>query len=148
MGTATDLYKQDFFAWTQEQARLIKQKALEKLDLSHLQEELNIMGASEKRELASRLELLLMHLLKWEYQPDLKCNSWKYTIDEQRDQLKYHLEDNPSLSSPEYFDTIFKRAFKSATREAAKETGLSKSTFPEICKWSIKQILEDTFFPE
>jgi hypothetical protein len=147
MGIALELYEKDFFAWTQEQLNIIKKKAFDKLDIRHLQEELQIMGASEKRELASRLEVLLMHLLKWKYQPDLRCNSWKYTIEEQRDQLKYHLEDNPSLKTPQYFNSMFTRAFKSAVRDAARETGLAKSFFPDSCEWTVKQILNDKFFP-
>ena len=147
MRAATTLYEKDFYAWTREQANLIETKSLNKLDLIHLQQQLQIRGASEKRELASRLEVLLVHLLKWKYQPDLKCNSWKYTIEEQRDQLRYHLEDSPSLGSPEYLDIIFKRAFNSAIRDAAKETGLSKSFFPETCEWTFAQILDNEFYP-
>lgn len=103
MRTAT-LYEKDFYAWIKEQTNLIQTKNLEQLDLIYLQQELQMMGASEKRELASRLKVLLIHLLKWKHQPNFKCNSRKYTIEEQRDQLKYHLEDNPSLGSLEYLD--------------------------------------------
>jgi hypothetical protein len=148
MSTTLNLYEKDFFAWTQEQLELLKKKAFDKLDLSHLQEELQSMGAREKRELTNRLAILLMHLLKWKYQPNLKCNSWKYTIVEQRDQLKYHLKDNPSLGNIEYLDTIFKQAFKSAINNALKETGLSESAFPEACEWTIEDVLNDEFFPD
>ena len=84
MNTSANLYEKDFYAWTQEQAQLIKENALTKLDLIHLQEELISMGATEKRELARRLEQLLMHLLKWEYQPNyINKKSWARSIKEQ-----------------------------------------------------------------
>lgn len=91
------LYDKDFYAWTQEQAKLIKERTLSKLDLVHLYEELNIMGAKEKSELKNRLAQLLMHLLKWKYQPSRQSRSWQNTIKDQREELEDLLEDNPSL---------------------------------------------------
>ena len=87
----TALHEQDFYAWTQEQAALLKFGRLAELDVQHLIEELENMGASEKRELISRLEILLIHLLKWQYQPALQSRSWLLTIEEQRLQLEDHL---------------------------------------------------------
>lgn len=147
MQDSKNLYDIDFFAWTQEQARLIKKKALDKLDVAHLFEEVMSMGAREKNELTSRLTRLLMHLLKWKYQPSRQCRSWTLTINEQRSQLAYHLEDNPSLKNPQYLDKSLERAFKTAVYEAIKETGLDDKIFPKQCEWSIEQILDDTFLP-
>lgn len=139
------LYEKDFYAWTQEQIKLIKDKFFNKIDYQHLEEELQAMGASEKRELGSRLEVLLMHLLKWKYQPAYRSGSWSDLIEEQRDKIKDHLADNPSLKTKMH-DTMVK-SYKYAIRGASKETGMSKGTFPHVCEWSIKQVLDDEFFP-
>ena len=142
-----DLYDQDFFAWTQEQAKLIKDNSLAKLDLIHLQEELISMGAREKRELGSRLEQLLMHLLKWKYQPNLQCRSWTLTVKEQRKKLQMHLKDNPSLKNPATFNERFIEAYETAILKAAGETGLDEDVFPISCEWSSQQILDNNFYP-
>jgi hypothetical protein len=147
MGAALNLYDQDFYAWTQEQAKLIKDNLLGKLDLIHLQEELISMGASEKRELGHRLEKLLMHLLKWKYQPNLQCRSWRLTVKEQRKKLLMHLKDNPSLKNTETFTERFSAAYDTAVLKAAQETGLDEDIFPEECEWSITEILSDNFLP-
>ena len=80
MEAALSLYEKDFFAWTQEQARLIKAKAFDKLDISHLFEEVEDMGNRHADEVESRLSVLLMHLLKWKYQPNLQSKSWQLTV--------------------------------------------------------------------
>jgi hypothetical protein len=96
----TALHEQDFYAWTYQQAQFLRTGSLSRLDVDFLIEELESMGASEKRELLSRLEVLLTHLLKWQYQPALQIRSWVLTIEEQRDRIKDHLDDNPSLKNP------------------------------------------------
>lgn len=146
MSTLTNsLYERDFFAWTQQQAKLIKEKAFNKLDLLHLQEELHLMGASERRELSHRLEILLMHLLKWKYQPSRQCKSWERTIKIQRLDLIDHLDQNPSLKAQtqEYIAKVYEKALIMA----AEETGLEEKTFPGKCDWSIEEILNNNFFP-
>lgn len=148
MVKALNLYNQDFYAWTQEQAKLIKENHLGDLDLTHLLEELISMGASEKRELESRLEQLLMHLLKWKYQPTyINKKSWERSIKEQRKKLKRHLKDNPSLKNQDTFNERFIEAYDTAILRAAEETGLDETAFPVICEWSIVQILDEAFFP-
>ena len=92
MQLTNNLYETDVFAWTQEQAKLIKQKAFNKLDINHLFEEIEDMGNRHVDELESRLELLLIHLLKWKYQPNLQGNSWQYTIKEQRKRIALRLK--------------------------------------------------------
>ncbi len=139
------LYERDFYAWTQEQARLLTTHALDKLDITNLIEEMKSMGASEKRELGSRLTVLLMHLLKWKYQPRKRGSSWELTIREQRLEVKDVLEDNPSLKN--LVDTYFDGAYQKAILKAAKETKLSPNAFPVTCEWSLQQVLDSTFYP-
>ena len=147
MGTL-DLYETDFYAWTQQQARLIKEKAFDKLDITHLFEEVESMGKHEQRELTSRLEILLMHLLKWKYQPNYaNKNSWKYTIKEQRKKLNAHLRENPSLKNPNTFNERFLDAYDTAILKAVEETGLDENIFPKICPFSIDQVFNSEFYP-
>lgn len=140
-----NLYEKDFYAWTQEQARLIKEKSFDKLDLTHLFDEIEDMGNRHTDEIESRLELLLMHLLKWKYQPNLQSKIWFYTIKEQRKRIALRLRKMPSLKSrlPE----IFPEAYDLSIDEATKETGLEDSIFPRKCQWTIEQVLDNEFFP-
>lgn len=144
MGTL-NLYEKDFYAWTQEQAKFIKERTLDKLDLTHLFEEIESMGAKEKSELKNRLAQLMMHLLKWKYQPARQSRSWQNTIYDQREELQDLLSDNPSLKSK--IDEYFIKSYKKAVREAVSETGLDDSLFPKDCEWSITEILSDNFLP-
>ena len=145
MGAALNLYDQDFYAWTQEQAKLIKDNLLGKLDLIHLQEELISMGASERRELDSRLGVLLMHLLKWKYQPARQCKSWIRTIKIQRIDVIKHLKNNPSLRS--VAGEYLLDAYNTAILKAAEETNLDDDVFPVNCEWTIDQVLDNNFYP-
>lgn len=145
MRTTANLYENDFFAWTQEQAKYIKDRAFEKLDLTHLFEEIESMGAKEKSELKNRMAQLMMHLLKWKYQPARQCRSWQNTIYDQREELQDLLSDNPSLNSK--INEYFVKSYKKAVREAVSETGLDDSLFPKECEWSITEILSDDFLP-
>lgn len=144
---SANLYEKDFYAWTQEQMNLLKTNALNKLDIEHLIEEVESMGASEKRELGNRLTVLLMHLLKWKYQPDLQCRSWNLTIEEQRSELVYLLQQNPSLKNQEKLQDTFLHAYSVAILKATQETGLSKKVFPGLCEWPMEQILNNDFLP-
>jgi hypothetical protein len=142
---ALGLYEKDFYAWTQEQARLIKEKSFEKLDLVHLFDEVESMGASEVRELESRLEVLLAHLLKWSYQPNLQCRSWQLTIKEQRHRIKKRIKKMPSLKP--LLPEIFTDSYEDAIYSAIKETGLDEAVFPTTSPWTIEQVLDDEFYP-
>jgi len=143
--TAT-LYETDFYGWTQRQADTLRAKKISDLDFENLIEEIESMGRSEQRELESRLDLLLMHLLKWQYQPNLRSKSWELTIEEQRRRIKRHLRKNPSLKSlvPESYE----ESYGDALLEAAKETGFSKTAFPTQCPWTFEQVIDDCFWPE
>lgn len=142
----TLLYDTDFYAWTNRQAELLRAGNPAAVDWEHIAEEIEDMGKSLKRELESRLKVLLVHLLKWQYQPSHRGNSWRYTIEEQRAQLEDHLKDNPSLAGrlPEALE----RGYRYALNGAAGETGLSKDAFPTACPWSFEQIMDNDFFPD
>ena len=140
------LYDQDFYAWANEQAGLLRAGLLSEADIEHIAEEIESMGKTEKRELASRLTVLLLHLLKWHYQPGLKGASWQATIRVQRRDLTVHMADNPSLKS--MLPQAIVQAYGNAVIEAGAETGLPEATFPEICPWSYEQMMDADFWPE
>jgi hypothetical protein len=139
-------YEKDFYGWTQEQAALLRAGRLNDLDIENLIEEVETMGRSEKRELESRLTVLLLHLLKWKYQDVRRCRSWELSIAEQRLRFAETLEENPGLKPQ--LDEILKKAYQYATLQAARETNISKSVFPLECPWLFDQITDDNFFPE
>jgi len=147
MSTATiSLYEADFYGWIQRQVAMLRGRDFAKLDLDNLIEEVESMGKSEKRELESRLEVLLMHLLKWLYQPERRGASWQLTIKGQRDRITDHISDNPSLKDT--LSETYDRAYRYAVTDAALETGLGKSTFPAECPWTFEQAMDDNFWPD
>ena len=139
------LYDRDFYAWANEQAALLRAGNLSAADIDHIAEEIESMGRTEKRELESRLTILLLHLLKWRFQPGLRGNSWRLTIKEQRRRVVRHLADNPSLRSQ--VDAVTASAYGDATLEAERETGLPESAFPAECPWSFQEIMNEEFWP-
>ena len=140
------LYETDFYSWADQQARFLRAGDLSAADIEHIAEEIESMGRSEKRALLSRLAVLLMHLLKWQVQPNLRGNSWRATIKVQRRELQRLLADNPSLKAklPELIDT----AYEDAILLAARETGLAESAFAAACPWSFTEMMDDGFWPE
>ena len=145
MPQASRLYDQDFYAWANEQAELLRAGNLSAADIEHIAEEIESMGKTEKRELVSRLTVLLLHLLKWRYQPNLQGPSWRTTIVNQRFDIVDHLDDNPSLKS--LLAEAMTRAYRKAIRDAGLETGLPEATFPTTCPWTFEQIMDETFWP-
>lgn len=139
-------YEQDFYAWTQEQAALLKAGQLNDLDITNLVEEIESMGRSEKRELQSRLTILLVHLIKWKYQPARRGRSWQLTLEGQRANCFDVLEDNPSLKSK--LDDILSKSYSNARIMASRETGIDKKDFPMTCPWDYDQITDSDYYPD
>lgn len=81
-------YEKDFYAWAIHNAKMLRERRLSEIDIENIAEEIESLGKSEKRELLNRLAVLLAHLLKWKFQPAKQSNSWKFTIKEQRFELK------------------------------------------------------------
>jgi hypothetical protein len=142
---ATDLYEVDFYAWTQEQSALLSRGQWQSLDIENLVEEIESLGKQQKQELRNRLGVLIGHLLKWEFQPELRGKSWRSTIIEQHDRIKLHLKDNPSLKS--YLDEVVIEAHRLALSLVVRETPLDYPDLPSDCPYAIAQIL-DPQFPE
>ncbi len=139
-----DLYERDFLAWTEQQAALLRAGELSEIDARHLAEEIESVGASERREVRRRLARLLQHLLKWQYQPEYRSRSWSTTILRQRNELAAVLDDSPSLRAA--LPAVLPGAFRLGHGWAIQETGLLE--LPETCPWSIEQVMSDQFLPE
>lgn len=143
MGTS---YDKDVVAWANEQAALLRAGKLSAIDIEHIAEEIEDVGRSEKRELTSRMAVLLAHLLKWQFQPARRGSSWRRTIDAQREDISYALAESPSLK-PLLSNLDFDRlVWKKAVAQAVTETGLD--VFPETCPWPMERALDSEFFPE
>ena len=139
-------YDEDFFAWTQEQARLLRAGEFAQLDIENVAEELESMGRSDRREIESRLEVLLMHLLKWQVQVRHRSPGWIGTIREQRRRIGKLLRDSPSLRTA--VPQLIPEAYTEALDKAAQETGLVETTFPSKCPFTPEQILDEGFLPQ
>ena len=140
MTTATD-YETDFYQWTQQQAALLRQGRLSRIDAANLAEEIESMGNSNRWALESFLSNVIMHLLKWKYQPERRCTSWKMTIRNGRIQIEKRLKNSPSLR-PKVPEMIAGE-YLPAREDAADETGLPLTTFPEQCEFSVEEITGD-----
>ena len=139
-------HDEDFYGWAMAEASLLRQHKWDELDIEHLAEELESMGASEKREIRSRMKQLMKHLLKWKYQPDLQCRSWKNSIRNQRLELEDVIKDNPSLKPS--LNENMKEVYMRALTDAAEETGIYKENFPTECPYTFDQIMDDQFYPQ
>lgn len=139
-------YEEDYVAWTLEQARLLRSGAFSELDAENIAEELDDMGRSVRRELRNRFSVLIMHLLKWRYQVGFRSRSWASTIEEQRQQVKELLDESPSLRP--VVTNELTRAYASARKKAAAETGFPENTFPAKCPFTADQVLAEDFLPE
>ena len=143
---STSLYESDFYAWANEQAALLRAGKLSDADIANIAEEIESMGKTEKRELENRLTVLLVHLLKWQFQPGLQGNSWRLTIKEQRRRITRHLQENPSLKAR--LGEVMEAAYGDALIEAERETGLPEVAFPTACPWPFEQLMDAGFWPE
>ncbi len=143
--SGSELYEQDFYLWIQTTIELLKQGQLTELDLENLIEEIATMGRSEKKALRSNLEVVLMHLLKYQYQSEKRSGSWRATIREHRKRIRETLVESPSLKP--YLDQVFSASYADARLLAADETELLIATFPEQSPFTPEQVLDADFLP-
>ena len=140
------LHEVDRFAWLEQQTRLLKSGKLDGLDIMHLIEELESAMGNERRELYRRLRVLVAHLLKWQFQPEGRSNSWKGTIRTQRNDIARLFKETPSLRR--FLESELVEAYPESVEWAADETGLLDDTFPIECPYSHDEILSRDFWPE
>jgi acyl carrier protein phosphodiesterase len=144
MGHST-LYDRDYWQWTQEQIQSLQKGHWVTLDIDNLVEELETLGRSEQREIGSYLQVLIMHLLKCEYQPEKRTTSWNQTLNHCRNKIQDCLEDTPSLQGFLVESEWLEKYYRRARRDAAEETNQALTIFPENCPYTIEQILDPEF---
>ncbi len=142
MGTT---YEKDVVAWANEQAALLRAGKFSAIDIEHIAEEIEDVGKSEQRELASRMAVLLAHLLKWQFQPERRSNSWMRTIKEQRRAIAAHMEETPSLKASLTRPHWLVGVWADAVATAVSETGLDD--LPANNPWTMAQVFDANFFP-
>ena len=140
------LYSSDFYAWTQTQAKFLKTRQWDELDVENLVEEVEALGRQERQELQNRLGVLLGHLLKWQYQPENRSHRWRATIREQRRRIAQLLKDSPSLKP--FLEEAISRGYDDGLDLAVRETNQPYETFPPHCPFTSQKILEQGFLPE
>lgn len=140
IATAKSLYDRDFYLWIQATAQQLKEGKFNEIDIPNLIEEIESMGRSEKRELKSRLIVLLMHLLKWQYQPEKRSESWRSTISEQRICIEGLLEDSPSLQP--LISEVLDDCYQKARLKASEETGIKLNFFPKGSPFTLEETLQ------
>jgi len=139
-------YEGDFYAWTYEQAQLLRLGRFRDADMPNIIEELETLGRSERKALRSSYRLVLAHLLKWQFQPGRRTRSWTDTIRRERRNIREDEKDSPKLRA--VADEIMAEAFEIAREEASEETELSLDTFPVACPWTLDQVRDPDFLPD
>jgi hypothetical protein len=143
------LYERDFHAWCLEQAAHLRGRirpgASDALDYENLAEEIETLGRSNRHAIRSHLRNLLIHLLKWQFQPDKRTPSWERSIVNARDEIEYLIKDSPSLASLP--GELLAEQYPRALADAAAETGMPESAFPAACPYTVAQVLDPDFLP-
>ena len=136
-------YERDFYSWLMEQARLVREGRFEALDRDNLAEEIESLGREQFNKLESALRVLLLHMLKWDHQPEKRSRSWVLSIEARRIEAGDVLADNPGLK-PRIGEAMT-RGYRRARIEAAKETELEKSAFAETYPYSFEDVVSREF---
>jgi hypothetical protein len=138
-------YEDDLFAWTQEQAALLRAHAADGIDWENLAEEIESMGGRDRRNLESRLTVILSHLLKWQAQPALRGASWRKALRTQRREIRKLLKQSPSLRRE--VPGMIREAYADAIKDAIDETGLRADIFPTACPYMPEDVLDEDHLP-
>ena len=141
-----NLYDRDYSLWLQTTANQLRERKFSEVDVENLADEIESMGRREKSALSSNLQVVLMHLLKYRYQPNKRTNSWLLTIFEHRDRVEEALELSPSLKP--YLEEIFSKCYSKARKKAALETGLPIDSFPKNSPFTLEETLDVDYLPE
>ena len=134
-------YDKDLTIWAKDTAQLLRERCWDAIDWEHLIEEVEDLGKSERSAIASQMERIMVHLLKWQYQPQRRSDSWLDSMNDGRSQIRRKLEDSPSLRS--YPLQVLEKEYTRARREAARQNHLEINLFPELCPYLIKQVMGD-----
>jgi hypothetical protein len=139
----SDLYDTDVALWSEQQADALRRRAANEIDWENVAEEIADVGRSEEREVESRLAIACEHLLKWQFQPHLRSNSWRSSVVQARTRIARVIRRNPSLKA--YPASVLADAYQDGRDVAEAETGLLD--LPAACPWTVEQVLDRTFWP-
>ena len=139
------LYDRDYALWLETTIEQLRQQNFDQIDWENVLDEFESMSKRDRRSIESNLVILLIHLLKWEFQPRMRSGSWKGSIREHRRRIQLILKDSPSLKS--YVTNSLCEAYAEALAGAIDETGLDISMFPANCPYSILNVLDPDFLP-
>jgi hypothetical protein len=139
-------YEEDFYAWTLEQAELLRSGEFSKIDALSIAEEIESVGRRDRRELADRLENVIGELLKWRSQPGARCGNWQSAILTQRFEIEHIIEDSPSLR--QFASVYLAEAYTDARERVIETMGLLQPDFPADCPFTLDQVLSHSFVPE
>jgi len=141
-----NLYQTDFVRWVETTVEQLRSQDYAAVDWENLIEEIEDMSRRERKSLKSNFIVILLHLLKWQYQPESRSGSWRGSIREHRRRVNDDLKDSPSLIP--YLQEVFAECYTNAREQAADETGLPLETFPKNCPYTAEQTLNTGFLPE
>jgi predicted DNA-binding ribbon-helix-helix protein len=142
----SELYEQDFCLWAEQIAQLLRSGHFSEIDLENLIDEVQDMSRSQKRALLSNLRVIILHLLKYKYQPDNRSNSWLSSIREHRTRIEDSFRDSPSLRV--YIQEMFTICYENARKQAVDETSLPLDVFPEQAPFTLSECLNEDFLSE
>ncbi len=140
------LYDKDFYAWLFETADLLRQGRYTEVDVTHVVEELEDMGRCERRAVENHIRNVVLHLLKWQYQPAKRGASWRKSIRNGRIEIQELLKDSSSLTRQTA--QMLTNKYPAARADAVDETGLGEETFPGQCPFTVEQILDAEYWGE
>ena len=143
---AKPTYEEDFVLWLEHQAELLRQGRVGELDLENLAEEVEDIGRSQRRAVESEVTVILIHLLKYQFQPSKRSRSWLDTLLEHRGRLARDFRVSKSLKL--YAETELADLYRLARKRAAVQTRLPLTTFPETSPYTLEQTLNEDFLPE
>lgn len=139
------LYEIDYLQWIDTTVEKLRSRDYANVDWESLIEEIEDMGRSERRSLKSNLIIVLVHLLKWQFQPECRSGSWEGSIVEHRRRIREAISESPSLQP--YFESLFAECYLQAVKQAKAETKLPLETFPRLCPYELAEVLNDQFLP-
>lgn len=140
------MYDTDFAEWIEQATELLKQGKFSELDIENLIEEVGDLGRRDRRAICSNLKIVLLHLLKWQYQPEQRSGSWRGSIREHRQRIQRILQDSPSLKN--YLKQEYLGCYAEARSLAADETEFPIETFPVEYPYTVEQVLDEAFLPD
>jgi hypothetical protein len=145
-GDRQTLYETDYLQWIKTTVKKLRFGDYTNVDWENLIEEFEDIGRSERRSLKSNLIVVLVHLLKWQFQPEHRSGSWEGSIIEHRRRIREAILESPSLQA--YLESIFVECYPQAVKQAKGETRLPLEAFPQQCPYGLLEVLNDEFLPD